>query len=116
MIMINNIKKQLVDSIYGLSLNVDEQIEEYHKTKGGASVTELMETWFDYMPDKLSWLKKEGAVNGNEEKLFQEFHDFIDAIVDKIPKNPNDEEVFRNNPNWVRLREKAKEVYNKLSN
>lgn len=116
-----HVKKQLIDTIEGLSFDPLKQIDEYHKTKGGASVTELIECWFDFMPRVLFSLLDEKIINEKEQKLLSEFHGYIDCLSTFIFKEPNgnprkykDEDVFNNDHNWAKLREKAKEIYGKL--
>ena len=116
-----HVKKQLLNSIEGLSFNSVTQIEEYHKTKGGASVTELIECWFDFMPRVLFSLLEDGIIDDKEQKLLSEFHGYIDCLSEPIfkeangvPRDYKDEDVFKKDPNWAKLREKAQEIYKKL--
>ncbi|MCX6786167.1 MAG: hypothetical protein NTZ18_04980 [Candidatus Komeilibacteria bacterium] len=116
-----HVKKQLIDSIKGILLDPEEQIQECHKTKGGASVAELIECWFDYMPRVLFSLLDGKIINDKEQSLLAEFHGYIDCLSLFILKEPNgnlrsykDEDIFRSDSNWAKLREKAKEIYKKL--
>ena len=108
-----HVKNTLIGNIETISLDVDEQVKYYHETEGRASVTELIETWFGFMPGIIVNLLQENVVNYQEAKLLMQFNDEMQDISHKLDYG-HDEYVFKNDPNWAKLREKAKEIYKKL--
>ena len=109
-----NVKNNLIADIEAISYNVEKQVEEYIRYGVGASVTELIETWFDFMPRIIVDMIEEKDITIQEAKLLIQFNEVITDISRKLDYKVKSEDVFRSDPNWAKLREKAKEIYEKL--